>query len=287
MRVTYSDGFDGLPVPSPDGKQLAWTSSRSGGGRAAVPRAVESREGARGASRTRRRESSASQRAMTKRFTLAAARRVAARCWRRLVRRSTRRRTAHTRARRGARRRDAARRPADRIAGRTLAGDYIVAQLKRIGAKPLPGQRDYRLPFEFTAGTQRRRIAARSRRPLTNGVAGGRLGQYVHQRPRTCRRCRSPTTATVTGAGGLRRLRHRRAREPGLRLRQLRGARREGQGRPRAALLPRGRRSEDQGDPRALLRPALQGDGGAAARREGACSSSPGRARRTPARRFR
>jgi Tol biopolymer transport system component len=32
VRVTYSDGFDGLPVPSPDGKQLAWTSTRSGGG---------------------------------------------------------------------------------------------------------------------------------------------------------------------------------------------------------------------------------------------------------------
>lgn len=32
VRITYSDGFDGLPVPSPDGRQLAWTSSRSGGG---------------------------------------------------------------------------------------------------------------------------------------------------------------------------------------------------------------------------------------------------------------
>jgi len=31
VRVTYSDGFDGLPVPSPDGKQLAWTSTRAGG----------------------------------------------------------------------------------------------------------------------------------------------------------------------------------------------------------------------------------------------------------------
>jgi Tol biopolymer transport system component len=31
VRVTYSDGFDGLPVPSPDGQQLAWTSSRAGG----------------------------------------------------------------------------------------------------------------------------------------------------------------------------------------------------------------------------------------------------------------
>lgn len=31
VRVTYTDGFDGLPVPSPDGKTLAWTSSRGGG----------------------------------------------------------------------------------------------------------------------------------------------------------------------------------------------------------------------------------------------------------------
>jgi Tol biopolymer transport system component len=31
VRVTYSDGFDGLPVPSPDGRQVAWTSTRGGG----------------------------------------------------------------------------------------------------------------------------------------------------------------------------------------------------------------------------------------------------------------
>ena len=31
VRVTYSDGFDGLPVPSPDGTKLAWTSTRHGG----------------------------------------------------------------------------------------------------------------------------------------------------------------------------------------------------------------------------------------------------------------
>jgi Tol biopolymer transport system component len=31
VRVTYADGFDGLPVPSPDGKELAWTSNRAGG----------------------------------------------------------------------------------------------------------------------------------------------------------------------------------------------------------------------------------------------------------------
>ena len=32
VQVTYSPGFDGLPVPSPDGKRIAWTSSRSGAG---------------------------------------------------------------------------------------------------------------------------------------------------------------------------------------------------------------------------------------------------------------
>ena len=31
VRVTHTPGFDGLPVPSPDGRQIAWTSSRGGG----------------------------------------------------------------------------------------------------------------------------------------------------------------------------------------------------------------------------------------------------------------
>ena len=31
VRVTHTEGFDGLPVPSPDGRQLAWTSNRGGG----------------------------------------------------------------------------------------------------------------------------------------------------------------------------------------------------------------------------------------------------------------
>jgi Tol biopolymer transport system component len=31
VRVTYTDGFDGLPVPSPDGARLAWTTNRGGG----------------------------------------------------------------------------------------------------------------------------------------------------------------------------------------------------------------------------------------------------------------
>jgi len=34
IRVTYTDGFDGLPVFSPDGKKLVWTSTRTGDGKA-------------------------------------------------------------------------------------------------------------------------------------------------------------------------------------------------------------------------------------------------------------
>src|SRR5436190_14256274 len=38
--------------------------------------------------------------------------------------------------------------------GERLASDYLVSQLRRIGAKPLPGASDFLLPFEFTAGTR-------------------------------------------------------------------------------------------------------------------------------------
>jgi Tol biopolymer transport system component len=31
VRITFTDGFDGLPAPSPDGTMLAWTSTRAGG----------------------------------------------------------------------------------------------------------------------------------------------------------------------------------------------------------------------------------------------------------------
>jgi hypothetical protein len=38
--------------------------------------------------------------------------------------------------------------------GEKLAADYLAAELKRLGAQPLPGQKDYRLPFTFTAGSK-------------------------------------------------------------------------------------------------------------------------------------
>jgi hypothetical protein len=38
--------------------------------------------------------------------------------------------------------------------GARLAADHLVAELKKLGAQPLPGQQDYRLPFSFTAGVK-------------------------------------------------------------------------------------------------------------------------------------
>ena len=38
--------------------------------------------------------------------------------------------------------------------GERLASEYLVGELKKIGAKPLPGKSDFQLPFEFTAGTR-------------------------------------------------------------------------------------------------------------------------------------
>jgi Zn-dependent M28 family amino/carboxypeptidase len=39
-------------------------------------------------------------------------------------------------------------------AGEKLAAEYLVKELQRMGAKPLPGQADFRLPFSFTAGSK-------------------------------------------------------------------------------------------------------------------------------------
>ena len=38
--------------------------------------------------------------------------------------------------------------------GEQQAGDYIAAQLARIGARPLPGRQDMFMPFDFTAGSR-------------------------------------------------------------------------------------------------------------------------------------
>ena len=38
--------------------------------------------------------------------------------------------------------------------GERRAAEILIAEIKRIGAAPLPGRSDYRFPFEFTAGSR-------------------------------------------------------------------------------------------------------------------------------------
>ncbi len=168
VRVTYSDGFDGLPVPSPDGTQLAWTSSRGGGREGQIyPRAVESPAGARGDQERAGAEGARNDRTHVWRscrlpFCLVAATLPAA-----AQAPATRRRMSQTLA-------------SEKFAGREagspgerLAADYIASQLARIGARPLPGRADMFVPFTFTAGSRdggsraRRRDRRRSTRRRT------------------------------------------------------------------------------------------------------------------------
>jgi Zn-dependent M28 family amino/carboxypeptidase len=59
--------------------------------------------------------------------------------------------------------------------GEKLASDYIVAELQKIGAKPLPGQKDFLLPFEFTAGTKDGGSSISAQNGAKNGVESGVL----------------------------------------------------------------------------------------------------------------
>ena len=52
--------------------------------------------------------------------------------------------------------------------GEKLAADYLIAELKRIGAKPLPGMTDFRMPFTFTAGSKDGGTTIKTRAP--NGI---------------------------------------------------------------------------------------------------------------------
>jgi hypothetical protein len=63
--------------------------------------------------------------------------------------------------------------------GETLAADYLASELQKIGAKPLPGRNDVRLPFEFTAGTKdggSRITITRTPRDASRGTVGGMVG---------------------------------------------------------------------------------------------------------------
>ena len=178
VRVTYSDGFDGLPVPSPDGKPLAWTSTRAGGSAGQLFLAQWNHEKALEALAKAPLKKARPQK--TRRpFVLALALAAAA--------------TTHPAADASKLRTYVQTLASERFGGRltgtegeTLARQFIVSELRRIGARPLPGQSDFALPFEFTAGTRDG--------GSTIGDAIQRLGGSLGRTRRA--RCRFPTTAT-------------------------------------------------------------------------------------------
>ena len=293
VRVTYSDGFDGLPVPSPDGKQLAWTSSRGGGRRARSfwrsgitrrrsrrsrpPRTALRRREDEGRTIGPNRRSTAaphgprhrssSRSALAASLAVAQSRgagRVATRTHvetlasdgfegrlGRVRRASAWRPTTSRRA--DAHRRAAAARAEGLLRAVRLHGGHKDGGLDAVGDAPPAAT-----PQAFSS--TRRQVQALSfsdNAEVSGSVVFAGYGLVVPDSRRT-----SATTAT-----------------PRLDVKDKVVA--------GAPLLPRGRRPEDAIDPRALLRSALQGDGGAAARRQGAARASPARDRRTPARRFR
>ena len=133
VRITFTDGFDGLPVFSPDGKKLCWTS-----GPTERRQAVADLH--RGLERRRARKA----------IDASPARRSETRRRRDVLARDPR---VRYEARRRVPRRRRARRPHDRFARREKSGRLDREPFQQVGLKPL-GKRTAS-PFPFTSGVKR------------------------------------------------------------------------------------------------------------------------------------
>ena len=130
VRVTYTDRFDGLPVPSPDGSKLVWTSSRHGGDGGQLyiadwnhEAALEALEASPDRVPGGRAEPPADPRtAIESHVTTLASPEFGGRL--------------------------------TGTEGEQRAAAYLAEQLAALGAEPLPGQDDVLLDFEFTSGAR-------------------------------------------------------------------------------------------------------------------------------------
>ncbi|MCY3927512.1 MAG: M20/M25/M40 family metallo-hydrolase [Acidobacteria bacterium] len=127
VRVTYTDRFDGLPVPSPDGRRLVWTSSRHGGDGGQLYIADWNHEAALVAlAASPDRDASGPpadpRSALESHVTTLASPEFGGRL--------------------------------TGTEGEQRAAAYLAEQLAALGAEPLPGEDDLLLDFEFTSGAR-------------------------------------------------------------------------------------------------------------------------------------
>lgn len=159
VRVTYTDGFDGLPAFSPDGKTLAWTSNRTSNKQSQIFRANWNHQAARTLLGLSDRPSDSPPSA-TKVPTLESTSGA-------ITEDDLRQHLSYL----------ASEELAGRLtgtAGAKLATDYVASIFKGLGLIPAGKDGSYFQPFEFTAG-----VDLGPDNQLTLETAAGKLGKAV------------------------------------------------------------------------------------------------------------
>jgi hypothetical protein len=160
VRVTFTDGFDGLPVFSPDGSKLCWTSSRTADGKSQLFLADWNHAFATVA---------VTMSAMRTQGPPVAASSPVATDFAAAISRDDLRVHVNFLAS------DALEGRATGSKGAQLAADYIGARLREAGLQPISANKDFFQPFEFNAGA---RIVTNNNQ-LTITPAGGARGKFA------------------------------------------------------------------------------------------------------------
>jgi len=144
VRVTFTEGFDGLPVFSPDGKQLCWTSSRTADGKSQLFLADWNHEAALAAIHATSGARDSSQQTTSRALVREAPERDA----------RAEKTVEKLRA-------EVSYLASDALAGRMTgsegsqaAADFIAAHFRQAGLKPVGESKNYFQDFEFTAGVR-------------------------------------------------------------------------------------------------------------------------------------
>jgi len=170
-RVTFSDGFDGLPTFSPDGLKLCWTSNRAPGGKSQLfladwkhsqAMAAINTAPRRGSGSTRQDRGGEGERAADSEPNAASPHRVDGY--------APEIRVEDLRAEVGYLASDALEGRLTGTKGAELAAQFIAGQLRRAGLKPLGKRDDYFEPFDFVSGV--RVITNENRLAVSPGANG-------------------------------------------------------------------------------------------------------------------